>query len=99
MPGISSRPLVLMASLAFATVGSADDNFRCGSKLVVTGLSQSEVLRLCGPPLSKVEEKVPVRSGNRIVGETATHRWTYESYGATRVLVFDQDVLKSIERP
>jgi len=26
-----------------------------------------------------------------------TYRWTYESNGATRVLVFDLDVLKSIE--
>ena len=97
MSGITGRLLALMACLAVATLALADDNFRCGSKLVVTGMLQAEVLQLCGPPMSKSEEKVPVRSGNQVVGETTTYRWTYESYGATRVLVFDQDVLKSIE--
>jgi hypothetical protein len=38
-----------------------------------------------------------VRSGNRVVGTTEVHRWTYESYSGTRVLVFDQDKLRSIE--
>jgi hypothetical protein len=54
-------------------------------------------MRLCGTPLSASEEKVPVRSGSQVVGETKTYRWTYESNGATRVLVFDLDVLKSID--
>jgi Protein of unknown function (DUF2845) len=63
----------------------------------VTGMTQAEVLQLCGPPESTSEESLPVRSGNQVVGETRTYRWTYESYGATRVLVFDQDVLKSIK--
>ncbi len=97
MQRITSRLLALIACLAVATAALADDNFRCGSKLVVTGMSQAEVERLCGPPLSKIEAVVPVRSGNQVVGETMTYRWTYESYGATRVLVFDRDVLKSIE--
>jgi hypothetical protein len=96
MPGISGRLLALLACMTVATLAVADDSFRCGSKLVVTGMSQADVLQFCGPPMSRVEEKVPVRSGNQVVGETSTYRWTYESYGATRVLVFDQDVLKSI---
>ena len=93
MQRLSSRLLALIACLAVATPALADDNFRCGSKLVMTGMTQAEVLQLCGPPMSKAEETVPVRSGNQVVGETTTHRWTYESYGATRVLVFDRDVL------
>ena len=97
MSGITGRLLALLACLAVPTLTVADDNIRCGSKLVTTGMSQTEVLQYCGPPLSKVEEMVPVRSGNQVVGETTTYRWTYESYGATRVLVFDRDVLKSIE--
>ncbi len=97
MQGITGCLLALMACLAVVTPAVAEDSFRCGSKLVMTGMSQAEVLQHCGPPTSKVEEKMPVRSGNQVVGETTTYRWTYESYGATRVLVFDQDVLKSIE--
>jgi hypothetical protein len=93
----SGRVLAVTACLVTAAPAVADDNFRCGSRLVVTGMTQAEVLQLCGPPLSKSEEMVPVRSGNQVVGETKTYRWTYESYGATRVLVFDLDVLKSIK--
>jgi len=46
------------------------------------------------------------RCGNRLiepgmnraeVGKTEVQRWTYASYSATRVLVFDQDTLKAIE--
>lgn len=88
---------ILLASLVAVGTASADAMFRCGSKIVVTGMTQSEILRYCGEPTSKTEEVVPVRSGNQVVGETRHHRWTYTSYGATRVLVFDQDTLKSIE--
>jgi hypothetical protein len=31
------------------------------------------------------------------VGQTTVHRWTYESYSATRVLVFDREKLASIQ--
>ncbi len=97
MKNAPGRVLALTACLAAAAPAVADDSFRCGSKLIVTGMTQAEVLQLCGPPQSKSEETLPVRSGNQVVGETKTYRWTYESYGATRVLVFDLDVLKSIK--
>jgi hypothetical protein len=32
-----------------------------------------------------------------VVGQTAVWRWTYVMNGVTRVLVFDQQTLKSIE--
>ncbi len=97
MKRVAGRVLAVTAWLAAAAPAFADDSFRCGSRLIVTGMTQAEVLELCGPPLSNSEEAVPVRSGNQVVGETKTSRWTYESYGATRVLVFDLDVLKSIK--
>ena len=97
MNRIVVRLLLVLPCLAAVTPAVADDSLRCGSKLVVRGMTQAEVLKLCGTPLSKSEEKVPVRSGNQVVGETTTYRWTYESNGATHVLVFDLDVLKSIE--
>jgi len=75
----------------------ADDTFRCGSGLVELEMSKTEVLAMCGEPTSKTVQVEDVHSGSRVVGTTTTERWTYESYSATRVLVFDQDTLKSIE--
>ena len=60
-------------------------------------MTQSDVLEHCGAPTSKSEQQIPVRSGNQVTGTTLSSRWTYESYGATRVLVFDQENLVSIE--
>jgi len=75
----------------------ADDTFRCGNRLIEPGMTRSEVLSACGEPTSKTVEVQDVRSGTRVVGKTEVQRWTYASYSATRVLVFDQDTLKAIE--
>lgn len=80
-----------------AGIAGADETFRCGAKLIEPGLSQAEVLELCGEPDSRDAEVQDVRSGNRVVGQTEVQRWTYSSYAATRTLVFDQGTLKSIE--
>ena len=88
--------LALLLGLA-ATAAMAGDDFRCGSRIITTGMTQSEVLDACGQPATKDVEDVDVRSGNQVVGRTAVWRWTYEFSGTTRVLVFDQDTLKSIE--
>ena len=80
-----------------ASVALADGDFRCGGKIISTGMTQSQVLDACGEPATKDVEDVDVRSGNQVVGRTAVWRWTYELSGTTRVLVFDQDILKSIE--
>ena len=55
------------------------------------------MLDACGEPASKTVEKVDVRSGNRVMGQTEVWRWTYMMNGTTRVLTFDQEKLKSIE--
>ena len=60
-------------------------------------MTQDQVLQYCGDPDTKDVEDVDVRSGNQVVGRTAVWRWTYVQGGATRVLVFDQQTLKSIE--
>lgn len=78
-------------------IGRADDALRCGNQLVQPGMTRAEVQQLCGEPTAKHEEVRDVRSGGRVVGKTTVHRWTYTTYSKTRVLVFDQDVLKSIE--
>jgi hypothetical protein len=86
---------LLLGLAAGATL--ADGDFRCGSKIITTGMTQSQVLSACGEPATKDVEDVDVRSGNQVVGRTAVWRWTYDFSGTTRVLVFDQDTLKSIE--
>lgn len=95
----NSQTWVCAVLACTATVGTAaaDDGFRCGSKIVVTGMTQAEVLNYCGAPTSQSEEVVPVRSANQVVGTTTSYRWTYSSFSATRVLVFDQDTLVAIE--
>ena len=75
----------------------ADGTLRCGNKLVEPGLTQAAVLAQCGEPTTKSVETQDVRSGPRVVGTTQVSRWTYESYSATRVLVFDGDRLVSIQ--
>jgi Protein of unknown function (DUF2845) len=91
------RALAVIVAHVLVGTAVADDSFRCGSHLIELGMTQAEVLDHCGGPTSKSVEEQDVRSGNRVVGKTPVHRWTYESYSATRVLVFDQDRLISIE--
>lgn len=97
MRGSLDRVFVGLACIAAFGPAAADGTFRCGARLVEPGSTQSEVLRLCGEPTSKTVEVQDVRSGSQVVGQTRVHRWTYASYSATRVLVFDEDTLKSIE--
>jgi hypothetical protein len=93
----SSLVLAAIACSLFAGSALARDNFRCGSRIVRVGATQAGVLDACGQPDSKAVEKVDVRSGNRVVGQTEIARWTYTISGRTRVLTFDQDKLQSIE--
>ncbi len=93
---ISAVSVALLLGLA-ASAAVADGDFRCGSRIITIGMTQSQVIDACGEPTTKDVEDVDVRSGNQVVGRTAVWRWTYEMSGTRRVLVFDQDTLKSIE--
>ena len=90
-------------AVVFACLGAsvtpvlADSAFRCGNELIEPGMTQGQVLAQCGAPTSKSEETQDVRSGPQVVGKTTVARWTYASYSATRVLVFDGDKLVRIE--
>jgi Protein of unknown function (DUF2845) len=97
MANLTTRAILVVICGMAAEAVVADGSMRCGSKLIEVGMTQSAVLEHCGEPSSKSEEEIPVRSGNQVTGTTLSSRWTYESYGATRVLVFDQEKLVSIE--
>jgi len=92
-----SRTLVALLAVLPLAQSAADDGFHCGSKIIEIGMTQAEVLKHCGAPTAKATESVPVRSGNQVVGTTQSQRWTYDSWGATRVLLFDQDRLVAIQ--
>jgi hypothetical protein len=99
MPVSMSRVLAMIVGSQLAVTAIADGPFRCGSKIIDVGMTRAEVLEYCGEPSSKTTEIRDVRSSNnRILGTTEIHRWTYESYSATRVLVFVDEKLQSIER-
>jgi hypothetical protein len=97
MANLASRAIVALICGMTAEAAVANGSMRCGSKLIEVGMTQSDVLEHCGAPTSKEEEEMPVRSGNQVTGTTLSSRWTYDSYGATRVLLFDQEKLVSIE--
>lgn len=97
MKNPGAMAFTVLACIATVGTAAADDGFRCGSKLIETGMTQADVLNYCGAPTSQSEEVMPVRSGQRVVGTTTSYRWTYSSYSATHVLVFDQDKLVAIE--
>jgi Protein of unknown function (DUF2845) len=97
MPRSMSRVLALVIGSVLFSTAVADESFRCGSKIIEVGMTQADVLEHCGDPTARAVEVQDVRSGNQVVGKTELRRWTYESYSATRVLMFDQDRLISIE--
>jgi len=53
------------------------DSFRCGRKLIKTGDSTSDLIRVCGEPRHKNrgEEKIKV---NGVVKNTSVQRWYYK---------------------
>ena len=97
MKMIASGFAVALCCSVLAGAATADDDFRCGGHIVKVGLTQAAVLEACGEPVTKVVEKLNVRSGNQVVGQTEVWRWTYVMNGRTRVLTFDQETLKSIQ--
>ena len=90
---------VALLALALAGPVLADNRpFRCGSKIIYVGMTRAGVFDYCGEPTKKTTELREVRSDkNRVLGTTEIERWLYDSYGATRVLVFLDDKLQSIE--
>jgi len=92
-----SRVLFVLFCSAVAATAVADETLRCGGKIIMVGMTQSEVLKYCGEPTSKTAEEQNVRGGKQVTGTTQVLRWTYDAYNAKHVLVFDQDKLIAIE--
>ena len=94
---IRFNALCLFLVLLVPGAATAAAPFWCGGKIIEVGMSMSEVLGHCGEPASKRVEERDVRAGNRVVGTTEFHFWTYGHPGVTDgTLEFDQDKLVSI---
>jgi len=87
----------ILIALLWASTSNAD-TLRCGSKIVQTGMTMTEVKKYCGNPSSTSIEEHDVHAGPRVVGKTEIHTWRYNraSGQRTAVLVFDQEKLMSI---
>lgn len=97
MNGRYRTAIVLAALMATPATATADDTTRCGGRVISAGMSKSDVQDACGAPTSVEDVTQPVRAGNQVVGQTVQSRWTYATDTVTRVFVFDQDRLISIE--
>ena len=58
----------------------------------------AEVEHYCGEPSASRTEQQDVRSGNRVIGTTPMHYWTYDRASGqnSAILQFDQETLISI---
>ncbi len=92
------RVALTIALLLMTLPAAADDTLRCGSKIVKTGMTMTEVKKYCGNPSSTSIEEQAVHAGPRVVGTTEIHTWRYNraSGQKTAVLEFDLEQLKSI---
>ena len=97
MSGRFAITVAMVAALAATTTARADDTARCGSRVISLGMSKADVQDACGSPTSVEDITQPVRAGKQVVGQTLQSRWTYSSSTVTRVFVFDQDRLISID--
>lgn len=92
--------IAVLLSCLLATLHSlsAQETLRCGSKIVETGMTMAEVEKYCGTPSSMRTEDQDIRAGNRVVGTTQLHFWTYDRASGQNaaILEFDQDKLLSI---
>lgn len=98
---VAAGGVIVAATLSIAPVeaGLGTGPFYCGSKIIYVGMMQSEVLKYCGEPVSKMIDDQRVRSpNNQVLGYSRVERWKYEAYSMTRRLVFVDQKLQAIER-
>ena len=69
-------PILLAASLLLTKVAEAD-SYRCGRKIVRTGDSVSQLLRVCGEPRLKTSGNGEVEIGG-VRRKARVQRWHYK---------------------
>ena len=70
---------VLITALLAPSPGEAD-SYRCGRKLIRSGDTTADVLRVCGEPVAKDRGRADVRDGG-VTRNVAVQRWHYRQSG------------------
>jgi len=68
--------LAVTTLLAMYSIAAAD-SYRCGRKLIRTGDSSADVLRVCGEPTAKDRGRADVRDGGAM-RNIPVERWHYK---------------------
>jgi hypothetical protein len=94
----------LLAVLAATQASADDETFRCGGKLISSGMTMVDVAAKCGEPTERTVEEVPqqVRRANGstyVAGTVTVEVWTYDrgSSSFPAVLRFEGGKLTSVE--
>jgi len=96
MRDIAAAVLVSFCCLAASGATRADSTYTCGSKIIMIGSTQSDVLQHCGEPTSKINDNDAMREGKYYVGTSSIEHWKYTSGAVTTVVDFDQGVVTEI---
>jgi len=87
-----------MAALLFVAMQSAAaDSYRCGRKLIYTGDTAAEVLRVCGEPKHRDRSRESVRIDG-VQRNVSVERWHYRQSGRSleRIVHFHRGRVISI---
>jgi hypothetical protein len=76
-PGVA---VLCAAALAVAATGAPADSYRCGRKLIRTGDTAAEVLRVCGEPRYRDRGKEALRLDGA-TQQLNVERWYYKQSG------------------
>lgn len=69
--------MLLLASFLVLPSTTVADSYRCGRKLIRTGDSSADVLRVCGEPAAKDRGRADVRDGGAS-RNVPVERWHYK---------------------
>ena len=93
-------PGLIALILVFSVCGSdlSADSFRCGRKLIKTGDTTGDVIRVCGEPWYKDRGKEQIKL-NGVVKNASVQRWYYKknSRSLEHIVLIHQGRVKSIE--
>jgi hypothetical protein len=98
MKGLIPRLPALIIVLSVVASDLSADSFRCGRKLIKTGDSTGDVIRVCGEPRHKDRGKEKIKL-NGVVKNTSVQRWYYKknSRSLEHIVLIYQGRVKSIE--
>ena len=98
MKGLLSKFPALIIALSVVGSDLSADSFRCGRKLIKTGDSTGDLIRVCGEPRHKDRGKEKITL-NGVVKNTSVQRWYYKknTRSLEHVVLIYQGRVKSIE--